>query len=139
MLTDILIASPGDAPGILSAAHGVEWPRLQFNSLDNTALAGLWAALGASPAEARDLEGERHLLAHTEGEWVFELPPDFVHRLAALPAQGIAGIAIAWAAHEEIAQIGASGPDLEPIVDALRGFAQQAIQAHKGLLLSMSL
>lgn len=41
MLTDILIASTGDAPEILSDAPG-GWARLQFNSLDNMALAGLW-------------------------------------------------------------------------------------------------
>jgi hypothetical protein len=137
MLTDILIASPDDAPQILSAAPG-SWPRLQFNSLDNVALAGLWAALGAT-AEAADFEGEKHLLAHTPEQWVFEFPQDFVRRLSTLQPAGIKDVAAAWATHDEIARMGASGPAIEPVVDAVSGFARQATGENKSLLLFMSL
>lgn len=137
MLTDILIASTDDAPRIVSATPD-NWPRLQFNSLDNVALAGLWSALGAA-AEAVDFEGERHLLAHTQEQWVFEFPQDFVRRLCALQPAGIKDVAAAWATHDEIARMGASGPAIEPIVDAVRGFALQATGENKSLLLFMSL
>jgi hypothetical protein len=137
MLTDILIASTNDAPEILSATPG-NWPRLQFNSLDNMALAGLWAALGAT-AEAADFEGEKHLLAHKPERWVFEFPQDFVHRLSALQPAGIEDLAAVWATHDELAQMGASGPAIEPIVEAISGFARQATGENKSLLLFMSL
>ncbi|SDZ39296.1 hypothetical protein SAMN05518854_105455 [Variovorax sp. YR266] len=137
MLTDILIASTDDAPQILSTTPG-SWPRLQFNSLDNVALAGLWAALGAT-AEAVDFEGEKHLLAHTPEQWVFEFPQDFVRRLCALQPAGIKDVAAAWATHDEIARMGASGPAIEPVVEAVRGFARQATGENKSLLLFMSL
>lgn len=137
MLTDILIASTDDAPQILSATPG-SWPRLQFNSLDNMALAGLWAALGAT-AEARDFEGEKHLLAHTPEQWVFEFPQDFVRRLSALQPADIKNVAAVWATHDELARMGASGPAIEPVVDAVSGFARQAVGESKSLLLFMSL
>lgn len=137
MLTDILIASTSDAPEILSATPG-SWPRLQFNSLDNMALAGLWAALGAT-AEAADFEGEKHLLAHTPERWVFEFPQDFVHRLSELHPARIKDVAAVWATHDELAQMGSSGPAIEPVVEAISGFARQATGENKSLLLFMSL
>lgn len=137
MLTDILIASTDDAPQILSATPG-SWPRLQFNSLDNVALAGLWTALGAT-AEATDFEGEKHLLAHTPEQWVFEFPSDFVRRLSALQPADIKNVAALWATHDEIARMGASGPAIEPVVEAVSGFARQAKGENKSLLLFMSL
>lgn len=136
MLTDILIASTGDAPEILSAAPG-GWPRLQFNSLDNMALAGLWAAL--SGTTQADFEGEKYLLAHTQERWVFEFPQDFVSKLSALQPGAVAEIAMSWAKHEELVHMGADGPSIEPVVEAMSGFARQAIGQGKSLLLFMSL
>jgi hypothetical protein len=136
MLTDILIASTDDVPEILSAATG-GWPRLQFNSLDNMALAGLWTALGG--ASAGDFEGEKHLLAHTQERWVFEFPQDLLRRLSALQPGNITEIAASWANHDELVHMGADGPTIEPVVEAMSGFARQAIGQGKSLLLFMCL
>lgn len=137
MLTDILIASTGDVPEILSSAAIGGWPRLQFKSLDNMALAGLWAALGGTTEQ--DFEGEKHLLAHTEERWVFEFPEDFVRRLSAVQPGAIREIAASWAKHGELVYMGADGPTVEPVVEAMIGFAQQAIEQRKSLLLFMCL
>lgn len=115
------------------SVHGLA--ALPANSLDNMALAGLWSALGGT-TEA-DLEGEKHLLAHTQERWVFELPQDFVHRLAALQSDATAEVAMSWAKHEELAHMGADGPGIEPVVEAMSGFARQAIGQGKSLLLFM--
>ncbi|MET3183458.1 UNVERIFIED_ORG: hypothetical protein ABIC43_006642 [Variovorax guangxiensis] len=136
MLTDILIASTGDAPEILSAASG-SWPRLQFNSLDNMALAGLWSALGGTGAV--DFEGEKYLLAHTEERWVFEFPQDFVQGLSAVQSGAVAEVAMSWVKHDELVHMGADGPGVEPVVEAMSGFARQAIGQGKSLLLFMCL
>jgi len=136
MLTDILIASTGDAPEILSAAPG-SWPRLQFNSLDNMALAGLWSALGG--ASHADFEGEKYLLAYTQERWVFEIPQDFVRRLSVVQPGNAAEVAMSWAKHEELVHMGADGPGIEPVVEAMSGFARQAIDQGKSLLLFMCL
>jgi hypothetical protein len=136
MLTHILIASTGDAPEILSAAPG-GWARLQFKSLDNMALAGLWAALGGT--SQADFEGEKYLLAHTQERWVFELPQDFVRRLSAVQPGAAAEVAMTWARHEELVHMGADGPSIEPVVQAMSGFARQAIGQGKSLLLFMCL
>lgn len=136
MLTDILIASTGDAPEILSATPG-SWPRLQFNSLDNMALAGLWSALGG--ASHADFESEKYLLAYTQERWVFEIPQDFVRRLSAVQPGAAAKVAMSWAKHEELVHMGADGPGVEPVVEAMSGFARQAIDQGKSLLLFMCL
>lgn len=136
MLTDILIASTGDAPEILSAASG-GWPCLQFNSLDNMALAGLWSALGGT--SQADFEGEKYLPARTQERWVFKFPQDFVHRLSIVQPGAAAEVAMAWAKHEELVHMGADGPGIEPIVEAMSGFARQAIDQGKSLLLFMCL
>lgn len=136
MLTDILIASTDEVPEVLSAAVG-DWPRLQFNSLDNMAIAGLWTALGATDAE--DFEGEKHLIAHTQERWVFEFPQDLVLRLSTVQPAAIAEIAATWANHDELVHMGADGPSIEPVVEALSGFALQAIHQEKSLLLLMCL
>ncbi len=134
MLTDILIASTGDAPEILSTAPG-GWPRLQFNSLDNMALAGLWSALGGT--SQADFEGEKYLLVHTQDRWVFEFPQDFVHRLSAVQPGGAVEVAMSWAKHDELMHMGADGPSVEPVVEAISEFARQAIGQGKSLLLFM--
>jgi hypothetical protein len=136
MLTDILIASIDDAPEILSAASG-DWPRLQFNSLDNMALAGLWSALGGTTQA--DFEGEKYLLAHTQEQWVFEFPQDFVNRLSAVQPGAVAEVAMSWAKHDELVHMGADGPGVEPVVEAMSEFARQAIGQGKSLLLFMCL
>ncbi len=137
MITDILIATPGDAPAILSGQTGA-WPRLEFRSLDNMALAGLWAALGAQ-GEASAFEGTAHLLLNTDARWIFEFPDDFARRLSLLQPNEVKDVAARWATHEELVHMGASGPVVEPIVAAVSDQARAALGQGKGLLLLMSL
>lgn len=139
MLTNILIALPDEAGQILSASGAGAWPRLEFNDLDNDALSGLWAALGANTDETSALQGDKHLLVHTKEAWVFAFPSDFVRRLSALQQGDQSTVAEAWARHEELVRMGASGADVQPVIDALCGFARRADAEHKGLLLFMAL
>jgi hypothetical protein len=136
MLTDILIASRADANQILTDAPG-GWPRLEFRSLDNVALAGLWSALGAP--DAATFEGEANLVAHTSDKWVFEFPLDFVRRLSALQSGSIEEIAAAWATHDELVHMAVDGPAVEPVVKEICAFARRATRDEMGLMLLMSL
>ena len=65
---------------------------MQFNSLDNMALVGLWSSLGG--ASQADFEGEKYLLAYTQKRWVFEVPQDFVRRLSAVQPGAAAEVAM---------------------------------------------
>ena len=102
------------------------------------ALAGLWTALGAQ-GEASAFEGTAHLLSNTEERWVFEFPHDFSRRLCLLQPNEVKDVAARWATHEELVHMGASGPDVEPIVAAMSEQARAALGQGKGLLLFMCL
>ncbi|AUA59072.1 Uncharacterised protein [Achromobacter spanius] len=136
MLTDILVASTEDIPAILSG-ESANWPILKFKALDNMVLAGLWSALGGTTAT--EFEGEKHPRAHTQERWVFEFPEDFVRRLSTAQSEAIPGISAVWAQHDEMVHMGADGPAIEPVVEALTKFAREATSQGKRLFLSMSL
>lgn len=50
-----------------------------------------------------------------------------------------AQVAMTWAKHEELVHMGADGPSIEPGVEAMSGFARQAMDQGKSLLLFMCL
>jgi hypothetical protein len=140
MLTDILIVSRGEASTILEQyPQRRDWPRLELKGLDNTKLAALLEALGAS-AEAPALEGEGCLVAsRKEGPWVFVLPTALRDLLANLPEGEFRAVAERWAAHEELVFDEWTADDVEPGIGMLKEQAKKSAASGKDLLLWMSL
>jgi hypothetical protein len=140
MLTNIYIASPSDAESIGANPASPQWPRLEFNGLDNAALAALLAALGNSE-EAKNLEGEEYLVffAGKGGPWVFHLPEVLRNLLSKLQHQEVEAVAEKWVKQEELAFNNLSASDVTPLIETLRDFAKQALNSHQQLMLWMSL
>jgi hypothetical protein len=142
MLTDFVVALPDEAAAVCaSTSRRSAWTCFESKGLDNSTLAALWSAIDPS-ANASALEGEAHVVfsgAGRNGPWVFELPTDFVGKLAALPRDSFLPVAERWVKNPELSHARWRGSDVVPAIESLNEIASIAIQEQKALLLWMSL
>jgi len=141
MLTDLIAATPEDAPAILNAqGHANNWPTLESKNLDQLRLASLRFILkGQPPAMDVVVEYMKSFEALVdggeEGPWIDAVPEDLVHLLATMPASDIAKVAAAWANTDEGKRDRWQASDLEPELGELGAFAASAVAQGKLLLL----
>jgi len=141
MLTDLIAATPEDAPAILNAqGHANIWPTLESKNLDQVKLASLRFILkGQPPADDAVIEYMKSFEALVDGgedgPWIDALPEDLAHLLAAMPASDIAKVAAAWANTDEARLDRWQASDLEAGLGELGAFAASAVAQGKRLLL----
>jgi hypothetical protein len=86
VLTDLILAQPGDAPEISEAnPSSPRWPRIDVKGIDQINLSTLWALLRGGAFDASDVG--KFICVHEEsdeGPWVYVVPDDLVVRLAGL-------------------------------------------------------
>ncbi len=145
MLTDLIIATPEEAPAILNVpGHASIWPTLEAKGLDPVKLATLRFILKGEKADAArvaDYVKTFEALAD-EGEagpWLRAVPEDLVPLLAQLPASDMPATAAAWARTEELKLDGWKAADAEPFLSELCVFAAGAAAQGKRLLLWLCL
>lgn len=140
MITNILLVKREDSNGILSKNNlWNEVEKLEFNGLDNSALAGLIFACGFED-EAQKFEGEDYLVEFEDGgPWVFEFPEMFVKKLKSISDSEVETIAIAWASSEQLSYMNVSGSDISPVLASIVEFTKNAHTECKKLILWQSL
>jgi len=139
ILTDFIIADPGDAPAIcLTQKHWEKWPTLQLKNADNSVLAALAEAFG-DHAEAKAIEAATAILHQCgdNGPWIFMVPANLVRRIVALPPQERSALVDRWAKQQEMILGGWSRDDVDRLFSALHTWALRAKENNKPLLLWM--
>ena len=140
MLTNIYAALPSDAESINKDPVSNQWPRLEFNGLDNAALAALLFALGEND-NGKALEGEDCLVFSDDksGPWIFHLPESLRNIMSDLNENEVTPLAERWVKQEELAFNKLSASDVLPIIETLRDFSIKALKDNQQLMLWMCL
>ena len=143
VLTDFVVAAPEDARRIgESTCPSREFNGLDAKGIDTVKLGTLYAILTGTPVSPAFMHGKFFLYSCSdEGPWVMLVPPDLVHRLAALRSDEIAEAATAWAATEEfLPKYGKWPPGaVGDVLQRLAGLCRQATTEGKSLLMWMCL
>jgi hypothetical protein len=103
ILTDFVVASAKDAKRVgMSSSPSQDFNGLDAKGIDTVKLGKLHAILTGEAFDPSFMTGDALLFAASEeGPWVFEVPPDFVKRLAVLKDKELKSVATEWAKCEE--------------------------------------
>lgn len=146
VLSDIIIADPGDAASINAAAgaHLKRWECLESKGIDTIQLGTLSQILANRSVDDINTVASFMMdcLLHEEsdeGPWVYQVPDQLHAALAALSEDAEEPIAEQWAATEEFKLARVQPADVEDCLHGLVLYARKARDQGKSLLLWMCL
>lgn len=142
VLSDLILATEADARAVAETDSALRpWPWVDVKGIEHVKLGRLNAILTGEAFNQDFVRSMDRLAAEDpdSGPWVFRLPRDFVHRLAAVDDNRQRKVASLWAQSEEFVADTWGIDDVLAVLRAIIGLAQRARDSGPSLLLWMSL
>lgn len=141
VLTDIVVASEAEAGAVGRASvPSQQWPGMDAKGIDQIKLGMLLSLLSGEPYRDSLVDEFTFLWEQSDdGPWVYRIPPCLVDRLSQLQGPELQRVAQEWARIEEFRLVNWKPADVEAVLRALVGLAEQARSQGKDLLMWMCL
>lgn len=141
-LTDFVVANRADAQLVCdSTCPSEEFLGMDAKGIDTVKLGTLNAILTGTEFDPQFVSRDELATGGEDGPWVFEVPTDFVHRLAVLDAEQLRAAAVQWAKTEEFSSeyCNWSPEEVHQMLQDLTRLSVRAVAERKSVLMWMSL